>query len=107
VQVQEAIRKAKFKQGKSNRQIAVELGISRNTVKKVVSQKQVTIPVYQRHAFEFWGGIPGTLTCSDLQIGIAVFKANKNPGGNWDFAVYANYEFWVYPFRMVLVDNRV
>jgi transposase len=48
VQVQEVIRKAKFKQGKSNRQIALELGISRNTVKKVISRKPVELPVYQR-----------------------------------------------------------
>ena len=48
VEIQEAIRKAKFKAGKSNREIAVELGISRNTVKKVVSQEQVTVPVYRR-----------------------------------------------------------
>lgn len=48
VYLQEAIRKAKFKDGKSNRQIASELGISRNTVKKVVTQERVTIPEYRR-----------------------------------------------------------
>lgn len=48
VHVQEAIRKAKFKDGKSNRQIATELGISRNTVKKVVTQEKVTVPEYRR-----------------------------------------------------------
>jgi transposase len=48
VEVREVIRKAKFKDGKSNRQIALELGISRNTVKRVVSQEKVTIPVYRR-----------------------------------------------------------
>ena len=46
--LQEAIRRAKFKDGKSNRQIACDLGISRNTVKKVVSQERVTVPVYTR-----------------------------------------------------------
>lgn len=46
--LQEAIRKAKFKDGKSNRQIALELGISRNTVKKVVAEEQVTVPIYCR-----------------------------------------------------------
>lgn len=48
VYLQEAIRKAKFKDGKSNRQIALELGISRNTVKKVVTQARVTVPEYKR-----------------------------------------------------------
>jgi transposase len=48
VYLQEAIRKAKFKDGKSNRQIARELGISRNTVKRVVAKPKVTVPVYTR-----------------------------------------------------------
>lgn len=48
VYLQEAIRKAKFKDGKSNRQIASELGISRNTVKKIVTQARVTVPEYKR-----------------------------------------------------------
>jgi transposase len=48
VYLQEAIRKAKFKDGKSNRRIANELGISRNTVKRVVTQPKVSVPVYTR-----------------------------------------------------------
>ena len=48
VYIQESIRKAKFKDGKSARRIAQELGISRNTVRKVLRQKVVTVPVYQR-----------------------------------------------------------
>lgn len=48
VYLQEAIRKAKFKDEKSNRQIALELGISRNTVRKIVTQARVTVPEYKR-----------------------------------------------------------
>ena len=46
--VQEAVRKAKLRDGKSNRQIARDLGISRNTVRKFLLKKAIEPVAYQR-----------------------------------------------------------
>jgi transposase len=50
VEIQEQIRRAKIRDGKSGRQIAEQLGISRNTVSKVLKQKGIQPPEYRRTA---------------------------------------------------------
>lgn len=46
--IQEAVRKAHLKDNKSKRAIARELGLSRNTVKKLLDAKPGEIPVYRQ-----------------------------------------------------------
>lgn len=47
--IQEAVRKAKLRDGKSNRQIARDLGISRNTVRKFLLRKSTESVSYKRN----------------------------------------------------------